>query len=166
MCIICSTHGVKSCLYLPFMPTVIVFLFCKDATPLSSLIFRLCWALPAAWGLSPAVVSGLLTVMAPLVAEHGLQAQGLQQMQHTGSAASWHMESSQTRDQTHVSCIGRWTQPLNHQGSPLTVIFYNIIGMWLLSSSSHHTGVQLENLRHIMCTFIPSSLGHSFVSFL
>ena len=27
---------------------------------------------------------------------------------HTGLVALWHVGSSQIRDQTHVSCIGRW----------------------------------------------------------
>ena len=37
-----------------------------------------------------------------LVAEHRLQ-----WLWYTGSAALWHVASSQTRDQTCVSCIGR-----------------------------------------------------------
>ena len=39
--------------------------------------------------------------------EHGLQSVQAQQLQHTGSAAPCHKGSSQTRDQTHVPCIGR-----------------------------------------------------------
>ena len=37
---------------------------------------------------------------------------------HTSSTASWHVASSQSSAQTHVPCIGRWTQPLDHQGNP------------------------------------------------
>ena len=59
-----------------------------------------------------------------LVAEHGLQAYGLQQLWlvgssaqaqwlwYTGLVAPWHVRSSQTRDQTHVPCVGR--RILNH----------------------------------------------------
>ena len=78
-------------------------------------------------GLLFVALRGLLIVVASLVAEHGLQAQGLQQLQHVGSRGSltgsreqawqlWHtgfvalrhVGSSRTRDRTHVSCIGRW----------------------------------------------------------
>ena len=31
-----------------------------------------------------------------------------QQLWHTGLAAPWRAESSQSRDQTHVPCTGRW----------------------------------------------------------
>ena len=126
MCIMCSIC--------PLCLLLLSFFFIRYYS--FAFFFWLCWVFSAVWGLSPAVVNGLLTVVAALVAEHGLQAHGLQRLQHTGSAASWRVESSRTRDQTRVSCIGRWTQPLNHQGSPLTAIFYNIGAVWLLSSSA------------------------------
>ena len=47
-------------------------------------------------------VHGLLIVVASLVVEHGLQAQGFQQLWHTGSVAPRHVGSSQARDQTRV----------------------------------------------------------------
>ena len=69
----------------------------------------------------------LLIAVAYLVVEHRLQVCELPQLQHVGSVVRahglqrsgsvwWltglvvlqHVESSQTRDQTHVSCIGRW----------------------------------------------------------
>ena len=57
----------------------------------------------------------LLTAVASLVAEHGLQVHGLRWSQHTGSelwnagrVAPQHVESW-TRDQTHVPCISRQT---------------------------------------------------------
>ena len=65
------------------------------------------------------VVCRLLTAVASLVAEHGLQARGLQQLWHTGSRAQArqlrctglvaprHVGSSQTRARTRVPCIGR-----------------------------------------------------------
>ena len=44
-----------------------------------------------------------------------------QELWHTGLVAPWHVESSQTRDQTHVPCIGRQiSYPRCHQGSPLS----------------------------------------------
>ena len=77
-------------------------------------------------GLLFIVVCRLLIAVASLVAEHRLQARGLsscgtwaQQLWHTGSRAQaqqlclmslvapWHVGSSQTRDRTHVPCIGR-----------------------------------------------------------
>ena len=69
---------------------------------------------------SLAVVRGLLTAAASLVAKQWLQGTGLQQSQHvdsraqaqqmwcTGLVALQHVGSSQTRDRTLVSCIGRW----------------------------------------------------------
>ena len=33
---------------------------------------------------------------------------GLQYLWHMGLVASWYVESSQTRDLTHVPCIGKW----------------------------------------------------------
>ena len=62
---------------------------------------------------------GLLTAVASLVVEHGLQVHGFsscsmraQQLRRTGLVALWHVGSSQTRDRTRVRCIGR--QILNH----------------------------------------------------
>ena len=59
----------------------------------------------ASGGHSLVAVQGLLTVVAFLIAEHGLQACGLQRLQHTdpvavaqGLAALWHVESSRPRD--------------------------------------------------------------------
>ena len=119
----------------PLCLLLLSFFFIRYYSFVFNFFFWLCWVFSAVWGLSPAVVSGLLTVVAPLVAEHGLQAHGLQQLQHTGSAASWHVESSRTRDGTRVSCIGRWTQPLNHQEVP-SLLFSVTGGVWLLSSSA------------------------------
>ena len=53
-------------------------------------------------GLPFIVVCELLTAVASLVAEHGLQ-----QLQHAVSVSLQHVESSWTWDQTHVPCIGR-----------------------------------------------------------
>ena len=57
-----------------------------------------------------------------------------------------HVESSWTRDRTHVPCIGRWTQPLDHQGSPVTSTLANL---GLLVSSTLFT--------HLMPTVLCSS---------
>ena len=79
----------------------------------------------ASCGCSPAAVSGLLTELASLVAGRELEGQDFSSC---GSWAQWwwflgsraqaqwwwlpgalrHLESSQTRDRTRVSCIGRW----------------------------------------------------------
>ena len=75
-------------------------------------------------GLLFVVVHGLLIAVASLVAEHGLQAHGLQQLWLAGSRAQaqqlWrtglvaprHVGSSWTRARTRVPCIGR--RILNH----------------------------------------------------
>ena len=39
--------------------------------------------------------------------EHGLQGAQAQQLTYTGLVAPWHVGTSQTRDRTHVPCIGR-----------------------------------------------------------
>ena len=55
---------------------------------------------------SLAVVCGLI-VVASLAVEHRRQ-NAWQQLYCTGLLALWHVESSQIRDRTHVSCIDRW----------------------------------------------------------
>ena len=73
--------------------------------------------------------------MTSRVAEHGLEAAGAsvaaapgstaqaQYLWYMGLVAPWHLGSSQTRDQTHVSGIGRPTLlPLSHQGSFLSFL--------------------------------------------
>ena len=66
----------------------------------------------ASGGYSLAAVRMLLTAVACLVAEHWLEAHGLQQLWCTGLVALRHVESSQTRDQACVPCFGR--QVLDH----------------------------------------------------
>ena len=75
-------------------------------------------------GLFFIVVCGLLSTVTFLVAQHGLQAHGLQQLWLAGARAQaqqlWRtglvalqlVGSSQTRNRTHVPCIGR--QILKH----------------------------------------------------
>ena len=58
-------------------------------------------------GLLLVALRRLLIAVASLVAEHGLQARGLQQLWHTGLVALWHVGSSWTKDRTRVPCIGR-----------------------------------------------------------
>ena len=58
-------------------------------------------------GLSLATVYELLIVVMTLAAEHGLQSTG-SVVVPPGLGRSWHVGSSQTRDQTHVSCVGVW----------------------------------------------------------
>ena len=69
-------------------------------------------------GATLVVVSGLLIVVASLAAEQALEHVGLSSCNSGSRAqAQWlwcrgltvlqHVESTQTRDQTHVPCIGR-----------------------------------------------------------
>ena len=60
-------------------------------------------------GLPFVAVHGFLTAVAPLVAEHRLQAEGSSKCGTQALVALWHTESSQTRDRTHVPCISRRT---------------------------------------------------------
>ena len=88
-------------------------------------------------GLLFIAVRGLLTVVASLVAEHGLQAHRLQQLWFTDSRAQaqqlWriglvaprHVGSSQTRARTRVPRIGR--QILNHCTTREALIFIFLI---------------------------------------
>ena len=66
------------------------------------------------WELLFIAMCGLLVAMASLVANHGLQVCWLQKLylQCPGLVAPWHVGTSQTRDRTHVLCIGRRT--FNH----------------------------------------------------
>ena len=59
-------------------------------------------------GYPSVVVYRLLIVVASLVAEHGFKGTQAQSFWHTGLVAMWHLGSSWTRDQTCVSCNGRW----------------------------------------------------------
>ena len=78
-------------------------------------------------------MNGLLIAMAPPVVQHQLLACGLQSLWLMGSVVAvpgpestgsrvvvqGPVGSSQIRDETHVSCLGRWMDslPLSHQGS-------------------------------------------------
>ena len=75
------------------------------------------WITMAAHQLFRVAVHGLVLAVASLVVEHRLRMHRLQQLWHvdsracavwcTGLVALRHMESSWTRDQMHVPCIGR-----------------------------------------------------------
>ena len=50
----------------------------------------------------------------------------------TGLVTPWHVGTSQPRDQSHVSCIGRWIfsfLPLSHKGNPAIFICYAALGL-------------------------------------
>ena len=82
---------------------------------LAVLVLHCCaWALSSCgeWELLFIAEHGLLTVVAYLVAELGCRERGLQELWCTGSVVPCRVESSQARDQTRVSCGGRWV--LNH----------------------------------------------------
>ena len=76
------------------------------------------------WGPLFIAVHGPLTVVASLVAEHRLQTHRLSKLWLMGLVAPRHVGSSQTRAQTHVSCIGR--QILNRCATreALNIILY------------------------------------------
>ena len=68
-----------------------------------------------AWGLLFVVVCRLLIEVPSLIVEHRSVVVSM------GSAVPGHVGSSQTRDQTWVSCVGRWV-PI--QWTPREVLFY------------------------------------------
>ena len=61
----------------------------------------------ASRGSSLVAVHGLLIVVASLVVEPGLQGVWAQYLWHAGLVALHYVESSWTRDQTCVPCVGR-----------------------------------------------------------
>ena len=71
--------------------------------------FSLVWV---SRGYSLAAGHGLLTVVASLVAEHRLLGMLAQELWRMGLVALQHVDSSSSRDQTCVTCIGRLI--LNH----------------------------------------------------
>ena len=52
-------------------------------------------------------MAGFLTVLTSLASEHSSRAHGLQWLWYTSLIALHYVESSWTRDRTHVPCIGR-----------------------------------------------------------
>ena len=95
------------------------------------------------WAFS-SCVDGLLTEVASLVAEHGLQVYSLsscgtraqqlwlmgsraqaQQLRRMGLVAPWHVRSSWTRARTGVPCIGR--QILNHCATREALFFTSLL---------------------------------------
>ena len=58
-------------------------------------------------GYSLVAVHRLLTALAPLVEEHRLWGPWASGIVAPGLGAPWHVESSQTRGQNYVPCIGR-----------------------------------------------------------
>lgn len=67
----------------------------------------------------------LLVAAAPPVSEYRLWVHGLSSGGYTGVVAPWHVESSQTRDQTLVHCIGSQfltTGPDHRVGSNIQIL--------------------------------------------
>ena len=62
------------------------------------------WIFVAAYQLSLVAVHAFLIAVASLVMEHEVWAQKLR---HMGLVTPWHVGSSQPRDKTNISCIGR-----------------------------------------------------------
>ena len=137
-------------------------------------------------GLLFIAVHRLLIAVASLVAEHGLQMRGLQQLWltgsrsqaqqlwHTGLVVPWHVGSSWTRARTSVPCIGR--RILNHCATreALRWVFVAVHGLSLVAASggfssfawvSHCSGFSLWSTgsRHAgfsSCGSQPQQLWH------
>ena len=72
-----------------------------------------------------------------------------QQLWCTSLVATWHVKSSQTRDQTCVPCIGRWL--LNHWTTTEVPRLANLIKKWshsVVSDSLWPRGLWLNRLLH------------------
>ena len=70
----------------------------------------------------------LAVVVAYPAAEQGLQGAPLQQWPHWGLVALQPVGSSQSRDRTHVSCIGGWT--LSHRSArEVPRVFYTLFSI-------------------------------------
>ena len=70
----------------------------------------------------------LAVVVASPAAEQGLQGAPLQQWPQSGLVALQPVGSSQSRDRTHVSCIGGWT--LSHRSArEVPRVFYTLFSM-------------------------------------
>ena len=83
--------------------------------------FLLCWVfvsmhrlslVAVSSGYSSVAVRSLLIAGASPVAAHGLWGTWASVVVHVGFIAPWFVETSWTRDQTHVPCTGWWI--LNH----------------------------------------------------
>ena len=81
----------------------------------------------------------------------------LQQLQPTGLVALWHVESSQTKDQTHVTCIGiqilihcTTREVLNFDFLKNYFIYLVVLGLscssWTLQCLLQHAGLQLHHV--------------------
>ena len=69
-------------------------------------------------------VCGLLTAVASLVSEPGLQGTQAQQLRRVGLVAWQHVGSSYTRDQTNVPCIARPFLTTGPTGEALCLVFF------------------------------------------
>ena len=131
-------------------------------------------------GLLFVAVRRLLIAVASLVAEHRLQARGLQQLWLAGSRAQaqqlWrtglgtprHVGSSRTRARTRVPCIGR--QILNrHEGSPspIKINFKNyqkvLMNQETLSNLTYCQHILNENLDHNIISDISKMKGRKTI---
>ena len=77
----------------------------------------------------------------------GFSTMQAQLLWHMGPAALLHMESSQTRNRTLVSCASRWTLPC-HQGSPTNLIQ----GVLKLEFRNWWTFTGVNDICDIICT--------------
>ena len=106
-----------------------------------------CWAQASSScserGLLFIAVRGLLTVVTSLVAEHGLQASGLQQLWSMGLVAP-HVGSSQTRARTHVPCIGRQFLTLAPPGKSRSMCF--------IENRSVGSGLYMDKTYDMQCS--------------
>ena len=121
------------------------------------------------WGLLFVVVCKLL-VVASLVAEHGLQVHGLQQLQHAGSVVvacglqsagsvvvahrfSFSVACGIFPDQGSNPCPLHWqadSYPLRRQGSPSPLLFSSLLfflfNIYFIYLAAHSTVVSLETV--------------------
>ena len=98
-----------------------------------------CSAWASHWGGFSCCRAWALGLWASIVVSHGLSICGSQALECRGLVAMQHVGPSQTRDQTHVPCIGRGTlNDCTTREVPFSCLF-NIIFNIYLSVCSHIT---------------------------
>ena len=87
---------------------------------------------------------GCSAVAVASVVEHGLWGMPGQHVWHMDSVALLYMGSSQTRGQTHVSCIGRWI--LHHWATRevLVLVLKRYIHMYVYLHTHTHTHLYIK----------------------
>ena len=89
------------------------------------------------------------------VAEHGLQAHGLQYLRRSGLVAPWHVESSWIGDWTRVSCIGRWIL-IHCSTREIPGWLFVTLYIWIICFTTHFYMPRTDTVLMCYCSLHPS----------